>query len=147
MRLITSIYRSDIKTLALVKSAKLGCCPKTSVMHRYTTSYRQTCISFCLYKVVLGSVTHFWDTLFQNDELGGASMLTIDLNSDLGESFGNFKVGQDDKVLDLITSANIACGYHAGDHNVMARTVELCVEKNVGIGAHPGFYDLFGFGL
>lgn len=73
-------------------------------------------------------------------------MLKIDLNCDLGESFGSFKVGQDEKVLDLITSANIACGYHAGDHNVMARTVELCVEKNVAIGAHPGFNDLFGFG-
>lgn len=73
-------------------------------------------------------------------------MLTIDLNSDLGESFGHYKIGQDEKVLDLITSANIACGYHAGDHNVMAQTVKLAVEKNVGIGAHPGFDDLFGFG-
>ncbi len=73
-------------------------------------------------------------------------MLTIDLNSDLGESYGNFKIGQDDKVLELITSANIACGYHAGDHNVMFRTVQLAIEKNVAIGAHPGFNDLFGFG-
>ena len=73
-------------------------------------------------------------------------MLTIDLNCDLGESFGHYKLGQDEQVLDLITSANIACGYHAGDHNVMSNTVQLAVEKNVAIGAHPGFNDLFGFG-
>ncbi len=73
-------------------------------------------------------------------------MLTIDLNSDLGESFGHYTIGQDEKVLSLITSANIACGYHAGDHNVIAHTVQLAVKKNVRIGAHPGFNDLFGFG-
>ncbi len=73
-------------------------------------------------------------------------MLTIDLNSDLGESFGHYKIGQDDEVLKLITSANIACGYHAGDHNVMAKTVKLAAENKVAIGAHPGFQDLIGFG-
>lgn len=73
-------------------------------------------------------------------------MYTVDLNSDLGESFGAFKVGQDEKVLELVTSANIACGYHAGDHNVMAETVRMAAEKGVGIGAHPGFPDLIGFG-
>lgn len=73
-------------------------------------------------------------------------MHRIDLNCDLGESFGAYQIGQDEKVLDLVTSANIACGYHAGDHNVMAKTVKLAVEKGVGIGAHPGLPDLIGFG-
>lgn len=70
----------------------------------------------------------------------------IDLNCDLGESFGHYVLGQDELILDLVTSANIACGYHAGDHNVMSKTVSLAVEKQVSIGAHPGFPDLMGFG-
>jgi len=70
----------------------------------------------------------------------------VDLNSDLGESFGAYKIGQDDLIMDYISSANIACGYHAGDHNVMAHTVQKASEKNVGIGAHPGLQDLIGFG-
>ncbi|WP_209124032.1 5-oxoprolinase subunit PxpA [Alkalihalobacillus sp. BA299] len=73
-------------------------------------------------------------------------MKTVDLNCDLGESFGSFVVGQDELILEPITSANIACGYHAGDHNVMAKTVKLAKEKGVSIGAHPGFPDLIGFG-
>lgn len=71
---------------------------------------------------------------------------TIDLNSDLGESFGVYKLGMDEEILDVVTSANIACGYHAGDPNVMARTVGLCKDNQVGIGAHPGLPDLIGFG-
>lgn len=71
---------------------------------------------------------------------------TIDLNADLGESFGSWKMGADDAMLDIVSSANIACGFHAGDPNVMTRTVELCTEKGVNIGAHPGFDDLRGFG-
>ncbi|MCF6095064.1 LamB/YcsF family protein [Microaerobacter geothermalis] len=70
----------------------------------------------------------------------------VDLNSDLGESFGHYRIGNDEKVLDFVTSANIACGYHAGDHNVMHRTVKMAVEKGVGLGAHPGLPDLIGFG-
>jgi UPF0271 protein len=70
----------------------------------------------------------------------------VDLNSDLGESFGNYKIGQDEKVLDFVSSANIACGYHAGDHNIMHRTVKMAIEKGVGLGAHPGLPDLIGFG-
>lgn len=73
-------------------------------------------------------------------------MLAIDLNCDLGESFGAFKVGQDEKVIPLITSANIACGYHAGDHNIMNETVKLAKKHRVAIGAHPSLYDLIGFG-
>ncbi len=71
---------------------------------------------------------------------------SIDLNCDLGESFGAYTIGQDEAVLEYVTSANIACGFHAGDHNVMAKTVKLAKEKNVAIGAHPGLPDLIGFG-
>jgi len=70
----------------------------------------------------------------------------IDLNADLGESFGAWRMGDDEALLDIVTSANIACGFHAGDPMVMSRTVRLCREKGVGIGAHPGFDDLRGFG-
>lgn len=70
----------------------------------------------------------------------------VDLNSDLGESFGAYQIGQDDLIMKYISSANIACGYHAGDHNVMAYTVKKALENNVGLGAHPGFNDLMGFG-
>lgn len=72
--------------------------------------------------------------------------LCVDLNCDLGESFGAYRIGQDDAVMKWITSANIACGYHAGDHNVMRETVEKAVKNKVAIGAHPGFLDLQGFG-
>ncbi|SDX54192.1 UPF0271 protein [Marininema mesophilum] len=70
----------------------------------------------------------------------------IDLNSDIGESFGAYVIGQDQAVLSQITSANIACGYHAGDPNVMRRTVLAALERGVGLGAHPGLPDLVGFG-
>jgi UPF0271 protein len=72
--------------------------------------------------------------------------LKVDLNCDLGESYGNFKVGFDTQVMPHITSANIACGFHAGDPLVMANTVKLAKQHNVAIGAHPGFPDLMGFG-
>ena len=72
--------------------------------------------------------------------------MKIDLNSDLGESFGNYKIGMDDQIIPLITSANIACGFHAGDPSVMKKTVALAVKNGVGIGAHPGYPDLVGFG-
>ena len=71
---------------------------------------------------------------------------TVDLNSDMGEGFGPWKMGDDAALLDVITSANIACGMHAGDPDVMARTMRMAVERGVGIGAHPGFDDLRGFG-
>lgn len=73
-------------------------------------------------------------------------MTRIDLNSDLGESFGRYTIGNDDQVLGLITAANVACGFHAGDPAVMAKTVALAEAKGVAIGAHPGFPDLGGFG-
>ena len=71
---------------------------------------------------------------------------TIDLNSDLGESFGAYTIGSDEAMMPEITSANIACGLHGGDPLVMERTVRLAREHGVGIGAHPGFPDLAGFG-
>lgn len=70
----------------------------------------------------------------------------VDVNSDLGESFGAYKIGSDDLVMNYISSANIACGFHAGDYNVMQHSVKMAAEKKVGIGAHPGLPDLIGFG-
>jgi UPF0271 protein len=70
----------------------------------------------------------------------------VDINCDMGESFGHFKVGHDEEIMPFITSANIACGFHAGDPMVMARTVRLAKKKGVAVGAHPGFPDLAGFG-
>lgn len=70
----------------------------------------------------------------------------IDLNCDLGESFGAYALGSDAAIMPFITSVNIACGFHAGDPQVMARTVRLAVQHGVAIGAHPGFPDLVGFG-
>lgn len=72
--------------------------------------------------------------------------MTIDLNSDLGESFGDWRMGDDEAMLDIVTSANVACGFHAGDPDVMLRTVRAAKAKGVAIGAHPGFHDLQGFG-
>ena len=73
-------------------------------------------------------------------------MPRVDLNCDLGESFGAWRLGADDEVLPHITSANIACGFHAGDPGVMARTVGAAVAHGVALGAHPGLPDLAGFG-
>ncbi|HKK00188.1 MAG TPA: 5-oxoprolinase subunit PxpA [Desulfotignum sp.] len=73
-------------------------------------------------------------------------MKHIDLNCDMGESFGAYTIGMDPEVMDHITSANIACGFHAGDPLVMDKTVKLAKEKKVGVGAHPGYPDLLGFG-
>ncbi len=71
---------------------------------------------------------------------------TVDLNADMGESFGPWVMGQDAELLEVITSANVACGFHASDPDVMARTMRLAVDHGTGIGAHPGFPDLQGFG-
>ena len=73
-------------------------------------------------------------------------MKRIDLNCDMGESFGAYTIGMDKEVMAHITSANIACGFHAGDPLVMDRTVKLAAEHQVGAGAHPGYPDLLGFG-
>jgi UPF0271 protein len=73
-------------------------------------------------------------------------MYQVDLNCDLGESFGAYKIGMDEEVIPYISSANIACGYHAADPMVMDRTVALAAQHHVMAGAHPGFPDLMGFG-
>lgn len=71
---------------------------------------------------------------------------SVDLNADMGESYGPWVMGNDEALLDIVTSANIACGLHAGDWDVMDRTMRAAVARGVGIGAHPGFADLQGFG-
>jgi 5-oxoprolinase (ATP-hydrolysing) subunit A len=73
-------------------------------------------------------------------------MFKVDLNCDLGESFGRYKLGEQQAILKYVTSANIACGFHAGDPTVMRETVKLAIENGVKIGAHPGLPDLNGFG-
>ena len=73
-------------------------------------------------------------------------MTRVDLNADMGESFGPWKMGDDAALLNIVTSANIACGAHAGDPDVMATTMALARDNDVGIGTHPGFPDLQGFG-
>ncbi len=70
----------------------------------------------------------------------------IDLVADIGEGFGRYRLGNDDAILDIVTSANIACGFHAGDPRTMDETVRNCIKKGVSIGAHPSFPDLVGFG-
>ena len=73
-------------------------------------------------------------------------MRKVDLNSDIGEGFGPWVMGDDAGLLEVITSANIACGFHAGDPDMMAKTMALAQARGVGLGAHPGFPDLQGFG-
>ena len=73
-------------------------------------------------------------------------MTVIDLNSDLGEGFGVWRLGEDDALLDLVTSANVACGFHAGDPSVLRRVTERAAERGVAIGAQVGYRDLPGFG-
>ena len=73
-------------------------------------------------------------------------MYKVDLNSDLGESFGRYTLGMDEKIIPLISSANIACGFHASDPVVMMQSVSRTKAAGIRIGAHPGFPDLMGFG-
>jgi 5-oxoprolinase (ATP-hydrolysing) subunit A len=73
-------------------------------------------------------------------------MTSVDLNCDLGESFGPWEMGHDAAMIELATSVNVACGYHAGDADIMRKTVELAKARGVSVGAHPGYRDLHGFG-
>src|ERR1700682_6807424 len=73
-------------------------------------------------------------------------MTTIDLNCDLGEGFGAWEMGNDPAMIELATSVNVACGFHAGDADIMRKTCELAKARGVSIGAHPGYRDLHGFG-
>lgn len=75
-----------------------------------------------------------------------AGKVKVDFNADMGESFGRYTIGNDEALMKYITSANIACGFHAGDPTVMRRTVKLAKENNVAVGAHPALPDLMGFG-
>src|ERR1700682_4439221 len=77
---------------------------------------------------------------------GDTDMTTIDLNCDLGEGFGAWEMGNDAAMIELATSVNIACGFHAGDADTMRKTVGLAKARGVSIGAHPGYRDLHGFG-
>ncbi|UKK98428.1 LamB/YcsF family protein [Brevibacillus brevis] len=73
-------------------------------------------------------------------------MKSVDLNCDMGESFGAYRIGNDEAILRYVSSANVACGFHAGDPGTMRKTVQMALEAGVAIGAHPGFADLVGFG-
>ena len=73
-------------------------------------------------------------------------MFSIDLNCDMGESFGAWRMGNDAALMDFVSSVNVACGFHAGDASVIRQTVETAISKNVAVGAHPSFPDLQGFG-
>lgn len=73
-------------------------------------------------------------------------MYQVDLNSDMGESFGAYKLGGDEEIIKYVTTANVACGWHAGDPMVMDKTVRMAKEHGVMVGAHPGYPDLMGFG-
>ena len=83
---------------------------------------------------------------YRQGKQGGNLMYRVDLNSDLGESFGNYTIGMDEEILKYVSSANVACGWHAGDAMVMEKTVALAKEFGTAVGAHPGFPDLVGFG-
>lgn len=76
----------------------------------------------------------------------GGCMYEIDLNSDMGESFGAYKIGGDEELIKYVSSTNIACGFHAGDPMVMDKTVRMAKDRGVAVGAHPGYPDLIGFG-
>lgn len=73
-------------------------------------------------------------------------MYSVDLNSDMGESFGAYKIGNDQEIIKYVTTANVACGWHGGDPMVMEQVVRLAKEQGVAVGAHPGYPDLMGFG-
>lgn len=72
--------------------------------------------------------------------------LHVDINSDMGEGFGAYRLGDDAAILDIVSSANVACGFHGGDPEIMAATFTMAREKGVAVGAHPSFADLWGFG-
>jgi UPF0271 protein len=73
-------------------------------------------------------------------------MRSVDLNCDCGEGFGAYRIGDDNAMLDIVTSVNVACGFHAGDPEIMAKTFKAAKAKGIATGAHPGFPDLWGFG-
>jgi UPF0271 protein len=72
--------------------------------------------------------------------------MQVDINCDMGEGYGRWTLGDDAAMMEVITSANVACGFHGGDPNIMVETARMAKEKGVSVGAHPGFNDLWGFG-
>src|SRR5215468_2209231 len=86
------------------------------------------------------------DTRDSGRDIGLDAMALIDINCDMGEGYGVYTLGDDTEMLKIVTSANIACGFHAGDPLVMHRTLKGAKDNGVGVGAHPGFLDLWGFG-
>jgi UPF0271 protein len=99
--------------------------------------FRQSCIIFLSDEFPIKS---------QLDKKGEEGEMNVDLNCDMGESFGIYRLGLDEEMMAHITSANIACGYHAGDPIVMERTISFAKKHQASVGAHPGFPDLVGFG-
>ena len=73
-------------------------------------------------------------------------MKKFNLNADMGESYGPWKMGDDGALLDIVSTANLACGFHAGDHQILAEVMSKAKEKGVSVGAHPSFLDIHGFG-
>ena len=94
----------------------------------------------------LDVVEKTFGSIFADGNIVERLMPTIDLNSDLAEGYGTYRCGDDDAMLSLVTSANVACGFHAGDPEIMAQAFKLAKERGVAVGAHPGFPDLWGFG-
>src|SRR5690349_15467154 len=92
------------------------------------------------------SPEHYMDAGKARAAPGKAPSMRIDLNCDMGEGFGPWRMGRDEEIMPFITSANIACGAHAGDPNVMSATIRLAKRHGVAVGAHPGYPDLIGFG-
>ena len=103
---------------------------------------RVVCLESAPHRVVRHTTFRLADQARQTGLMGS----TVDLVADIGESFGSWTMGDDALILRTLTSANIACGFHAGDPRTMKRSVELCLENDVSIGAHPSFPDLVGFG-
>lgn len=118
--------------------------------NRYSNNniYGKVCLCFRTWVPLFGTdlIVYAYLKLVNKKLLGGRHMLNVDLNCDLGESFGRYKLGNQQEILKYVTSANIACGFHAGDPTVMRETVKLAIENGVKIGAHPGLPDLNGFG-
>ena len=93
-----------------------------------------------------GAVVGYGTPLFELQPIGSERTMKIDLNADLGEGFGPWRMGDDEALLDLLSSANVACGFHAGDPLIMQRTVRAALARGVDVGAHVGFPDRQGFG-
>lgn len=93
-----------------------------------------------------GKATEGMETMSVQETDGRQTAMRIDMNSDMGESFGRWTLGDDEALLDVVSSANVACGFHAGDPSVMLRTLSYAASRGVMVGAHVAYRDLAGFG-